>query len=232
VRYEWDLDGDGGFERDTGTDSTITTTYASPSDFSAGVRVTDSVGHTDTATVPMFVRAKPPSGLPGVSIEGGARFANDRHVVVDVVWPPFSKDLVIANDGGFNPAGTFPVRALVPWTLDSTGPERLPKTIYVRFTGVDDSRETYQDDIILDETAPVVMSVRARRVTKRVQRVKVAARDRTSGVTRMQFASNRRHPRKSVRYRRVAKVAGRKQLFVRVRDGAGNWSHWKRARAG
>jgi PKD domain/Bacterial Ig-like domain len=228
VRYEWDLDGDGSFERDTGADSTTSTTYSTPRDFEVAVRVTDGVGLTNTSTERMFVRLRPPDGLPGVSINHGAQFTNDPQVKVDLVWTPFAKDLVISNDGGFRPALGFPVRNRIPWTLRSSGPERLPRTIYVRFTGGDDNgRQTYQDDIILDETAPVVMSARARRAG----RVRVVARDRTSGVKRMQFASNRRHPRHSVRYRRVAKVRG-KHLLVRVRDGAGNWSHWKPVAAG
>lgn len=230
VRYEWDLDGDGDFERDTGANATTSTTYATARDFEAGLRVTDSVGHTDSDTVPLFVRPRPPSGLPGVSIEDGAQFTDDPHVTVDVVWTPFASDLVISNDGGFQPASTRPVDSRISWTLDSSGPERIPKTIYVRFLGGDGGRETYQDDIILDETAPAVLSARFLRGGSRaVRRVRVVVRDRVSGVTRMQVALNRSLPARTIRYRRVVRVVvGHSRPFVRVRDRAGNWSRWKR----
>ena len=42
ARYEWDLDGDGSFETDTGTTPTVSQTYASPGTLQVGLRVTDS----------------------------------------------------------------------------------------------------------------------------------------------------------------------------------------------
>jgi hypothetical protein len=58
VRYDWDLDGDGTYERTT-TTPTVETTFESGGDHAVGVRVVDDDGATDTATatVPVWVRA-------------------------------------------------------------------------------------------------------------------------------------------------------------------------------
>jgi hypothetical protein len=57
----------------------------------------------------------------------------------------------VSNDGGFRTASVIDVSASIPWRLATSGPERLPKTIYVRFDG---SAQTFNDDILLDETQP------------------------------------------------------------------------------
>ena len=94
----------------------------------------------------------------GVSINDGAQYTNDPDVTVFAVWPGFASDALVSNDGGFKTAVNFPVAEKIPWKLDSSGPERLPKTIYVRFTAGTQVSETYQDDIILDQTPPKVLS--------------------------------------------------------------------------
>jgi hypothetical protein len=39
----------------------------------------------------------------------------------------------VANDGGFAAGLPSPVVKELSWNLDSSGPERLPKTVYLRF---------------------------------------------------------------------------------------------------
>jgi hypothetical protein len=126
-----------------------------------------------------------------------------------------------------------------PWTLVSTGPERLPKTIYVRFSGPClDPEQTYQDDIILDETPPRLVRARiskAKAPKKGRRRTTVALRatDNASGLSKAQVRYRYRgHMRiVAVRYRRRFVVAGTpRRVKVRVRDGAGNFSRWKTTR--
>jgi PKD repeat protein len=50
AKYEWDLDGNGSFETDTGTTATTSTSYASPGTVPVALRVTDADGMTDTVT--------------------------------------------------------------------------------------------------------------------------------------------------------------------------------------
>jgi PKD repeat protein len=50
VKYEWDLDGNGSYETDTGSTASTSKAYASPGDLTIGLRVTDDKGATATTT--------------------------------------------------------------------------------------------------------------------------------------------------------------------------------------
>jgi hypothetical protein len=115
----------------------------------------------------------------------------------------------------------------VPWTLASTGPDRLPKTAYARLAEQwgGGAGPTYKDDIVLDETAPTVVSARVE-----ASRLTVKAHDARSGVGKVQIAGDRKHPGKWRRYskgRHYTVDDGR--VWVRVRDRAHNRSRWRKA---
>jgi PKD domain len=99
--YSWDLDGDGVYERDTGPVGTTAASFAARGSKRVSVRVRRSGGPTDTATADLDVRAAPPGGEVGISINGGAVATNDPHVTLHVVWPKYSINALISNDGGF-----------------------------------------------------------------------------------------------------------------------------------
>ena len=242
TKFEWDLDGDGAFERDTGGTATTTETFASPRDNPVSVRVTDSEGLTATAGAQLRVNPPPALGSQfGVTINNGAQFTRTPNVTVAARFPASTTSMLFSNDGGFLSPTVFPPSASVKWKLDSSGPERLPKQIYVRFLAGTIPSETFQDDIILDEVPPRVQqaivapaasaSVAHISAVKRRWRVRVRATDSNSGVARLQITSNKRRPGKLLRYRRrltVRSVARPK--WVRARDRAGNFSRWRRAR--
>lgn len=228
--------------------------------WAAGCAITSAGGLTGTDVAPprsllVGPRTQPPDpGDIGFTIKGGAKYTNDPRVVLDVVAGEFSTEIRVANDGGFAGDQAFPVsddyRFSVPWTLDSSGPERLPKTAYLRFAyppsctppcagGVTYSAN-YTDDIILDETNPELQSValsgsgsRPAKVAARpaTYKLKIKASDKTSGVEEMQITSKKSKPGKWKPYKAKAKFKTSKpKVFVRVRDAAGNESKWKRAR--
>lgn len=173
-------------------------------------------------TTPISLRA---DGLPvGVTINDGARFTNAPDVVLTALAPDAATGLRIANDGGF---GAFFQTARNPFErysfrLDSSGPERLPKTVYVRFDGAGGDAQNFTDDIILDETAPALLSARAAGRTLRLR-----ASDATSGVATLQTARNRKRPARPRAYRSRMRVSGSPR-WVRVADRAGNLSRWRR----
>ena len=239
TRFQWDLDGDGQFDTDTGATPTADTSFQHAGLYTLHVRVTARSGKTATAAVVEDVRPAPPAGPVGVSVNGGALYTNDPHVLIHTVWPEFASTVTLSNDGGFAHAENQAVAADIPWTLDSSGPERLPKTVYVRF---DEGTQTFQDDIILDEVPPVLTSatligpsaVGAKLQTRRAQAsrsgeytLRASASDDDSGVGTMQLAQQSRRGGPMQPYTSAEKIVA-KAAFMRVADRAGNFSPWRR----
>ena len=126
--------------------------------------------------------------------------------------------------------------------LQSAGPERLPKTVYVRFAGPGGiSPITFTDDIILDQTPPVLSgasltgasasratATAAARTLRRFTLL-LRARDNVSGVGKLQLATtSTRHPGKLQKYTsKLTFRATSPPRYVRVRDRAGNFSKWR-----
>ncbi len=61
AKYEWDLDGNGSFETDTGTTPTANRSYASAGTVEAKLRVTDNLGATSVSAKTVTVIVKPPT---------------------------------------------------------------------------------------------------------------------------------------------------------------------------
>lgn len=200
-----------------------------------GIGAVDAAGNLNGETRHFTIDTSPPSqpGPPGISINDGDQFTNDPDVTLTARWPHGVRNMLISNDGGFGGASATPVTFHVPWHLDSSGPERLPKTVYVRYLGGGAGNETYTDDIILDETSPSLLMARfAPAGGKHLYAIKLRARDEVSGVHKVQVAHRKRHPGRVLEYRRTLKVrATARPRFARVRDRAGNWSHWRKIAA-
>jgi len=176
-----------------------------------------------------------------MTINNGAQYTNDPDVSLSIIAPNWASALRIANDGGFRAAKTVPVANKIPWKLAESGPERLPKTVYLRFGG---QAQTFTDDIILDQTKPTVSAAtvagpgaaasstrvaHTSAANDRTYRVRIRAKDNTSGVARVQFAtSNRRHTTPLLRFASVTRYKGTNApKYVRVQDRAGNYSRWR-----
>ena len=211
--YEWDLDGDGSFETATGRGATTSRDYGAPGTRTVAVRVTDAAGNAGVASASLEIRPAATPGPGGVSIEGGARYTRSAKVTLTVRWPALATSVLVANDGGFTPAGSFPLAGEIPWELDTGADGR--KTVYVRFPGAAGDT-TYQDDIILDATAP-----RIRSAVLKGRRLRLRASDATSGLATVHVTRNRARPGKGRRFRGTLRVAGSPR-WVRVTDHAGN----------
>jgi hypothetical protein len=178
-----------------------------------------------------------------MTINGGAQFTNDPDVTLSVIAPSWANRLRVANDGGFRDAHTFAVKHKIRWHLAESGPERLPKTVYLRF-GSD--AQNFTDDIILDQTNPMVKSATVDGATaasasttiaataaaeRPTYRVRVRAKDAISGVAKVQFAHSKRHPSALAKLERINRYKGtRPPKYVRVKDRAGNYSRWRAIR--
>jgi len=180
-----------------------------------------------------------PAGQLGVTVNNGAQYTKSPDVTLFLKFPPTTTQILMSNDGGFLQPTTFVPKQEISWKLDSSGPERLPKTVYARFLLGSIVSETYTDDIILDETppkvqqaslAPVNTSVASAAKAKRYT-VKLKATDSNSGVDKVQVTANKRKPGKLLKYARKLKLkSAARPKFVRARDRAGNLSPWKKIR--
>ncbi|ADB51745.1 putative Ig domain-containing protein [Conexibacter woesei] len=260
VRYEFDLDGDGRYEIDAGRDPRRVISYPSIGDRRVAVRVTDAGGSVAETSASLHVSPAPPAGELGVSVNDGAIATNDPNVTISLVWPRLADTALISNDGGFGAAGStreLGLVARVPWRLASSGPERLPKIVYLRFRGGESGRETYTDDIILDQRSPQVVSAALaaaagspatasarRRGRSRAKKatLRVSVKDDNSGLRRVEVATRRggrpiatkqlapaNHKGRRAASAQLRVPSGRGRLYVRVTDVAGNVSGWKAA---
>jgi hypothetical protein len=247
-RYEWDLNGDGLFETDGA--STISNSWNSAGTKTVGVRVTSRGGGASAATISVEVRKAPPDGEPGVSINDGSPYTNKKAVQLALVWPEFATEARVSNDGGFARSKTE-IRELansVEWTLDDSLTGVFTKNVYVRFSGSSvDASKSYSDDIVLDTNPPTISGASmssgsglpaltlssARKARQTVYVVSMRAKDDKSGVVSAQL--NTRPSAKGAKSTafatRIRVRAKSSVVWLRVRDGAGNFSKWRKLSA-
>lgn len=196
-------------------------------------------------TIPTRVLvASPADRESGVSINDGAEFTNNAEVSLDLGWKGmWAVDQVkVSNDGGFAASRTtiidLTTDATIPWKLVVLGSERLPKTVYVRFHHALDGQweqSGYSDDIVLDTVVPqIVMAslsgASSASVSGAGRLLRVKAKDNKSGLASIQVSAGKPKKRaKIMKFRKAVPAPKSGRVFVRVRDGAGNWSKWRSA---
>lgn len=242
VDYQWDLGG-GEFDHDTGSTPTNTTSFATAGRYTVRVMVTNEVGDSAIASATVDVGPAPPPGQVGISINDGDYATNSPNVTLDVVWPAYSVNALISNDGGFGSNGattTVPVAPQIPWTLPSEGSDRLPRIVYLRFPDSSNPTVTFSDDIVLDTTTPTIQGA-SRVPGTRGHEVRLRAQDTVSGISQVRF-STVRHGGTTVvlrdsTSRGILKLSGPVAVdthaapkWVRVCSAAGTWSRWHRVR--
>lgn len=221
----------------SGSIGRIGTGATTPPPGAGGVTGPDAGGASPAPTTPSAPAGcgAPPAGPVGFSINRGEDYTNSVDVTLDVIWPICTTTVQLANDGGFRSAQSRAVAASIPWRLSTSGPERLPKTVYLRFGS---SSQNFTDDIILDQAPPQVtsatataatQSANARRPRSAAPRVVVTARARDRGASGPGVIEVRAG-RKVVQARYGSRAiirTGLASVNVRVRDRAGNWSRMR-----
>jgi hypothetical protein len=238
AKYEWDLDGNGSFELDTGTTPHTTTSFDRPGDVDVRLRVTSTVGKTAVAAYPLMVWLTSPPGEPGLTINDGGRFTNNPNVTLKLAWGgDHWTHVTVSNHADFRDSVELPLAEEIPWTLSTSGSEQEPKKVYVRFStpvGQGDVHEsqpvTVQRGIVLDQTAPALTGVKVAARTTDGYELVIDAKDATSGVDAMQIASVSASAPSFTKYTRRATYRGTAAPRVRVRDRAGNVSGWTKVR--
>lgn len=235
VRYDFDLDGDGVFEI-ASTSPVTTTTLTTPGPHTVGVRVTDEVGRTDTATA--VATGEPPrrdvsAQSSFVSIDEGARFTRDLDVALSINAPPRAgaTTMVISNDGRPDETQRIPIVTTIShWKLDAGDGLRDRRTVYVtfyNFAGFQVTNARVTDDILYDPRAPTIRSARLQPLSQKQAALRISAKDTGSGLAGFQLRSGTRRLAKGdhVRRRVVVRLSGRRmprRVTLLVRDRAGN----------
>jgi uncharacterized protein YkwD len=107
AKFEWDLDGNGSFETNTGTTATTSRQYTVDGNVTVRLQVTDNSGDTDTATIAITVTT-PGGGLPNLVVPPAEAFTDRSGAGDDAVtkWlknvyhplpMPFDADRVFQN---------------------------------------------------------------------------------------------------------------------------------------
>ena len=137
ARYQWDLDGDGFHERDTGTTASTSASFANHGNVTVGLRLTDDDGGTGTKTLTISVqRADPPPDPTG----GNGSATGGDAPVSPATSPdggpgggdPQAPGGDAPGDGGDVPPGTDPARPFGAWL----GGAAMQRTKHVLARGV------------------------------------------------------------------------------------------------
>lgn len=89
-----------------------------------------------------------------ISINDGALFTNQTAVSLTLTAPSGTSEMLISNDGGFAGASWEPFTVQKPWTITAYDSYVIPRIVYAKFSTAGEISGVYQDDIILDVTAP------------------------------------------------------------------------------
>jgi Bacterial Ig-like domain len=233
VRYEFDLDGDGVYER-ASAGPRLTTVLSTPGTHVIGVRVIDEVGLTATArgqaTGEGTVQSTDTKAAY-VSIDSGTDYTSDLDVALDINPAPHSGavTMVISNDGRPDEGTRIAIARHVPhWRLADGDGLRDRRTVYVSFynqAGFEVNNGRVQDDILYDPYPPSVHRAVVRRSSARSILLTMSASDRGSGLAKLELRAGHKviARRSHVGNRQTLKTKTKlKHLSLRVYDKAGN----------
>lgn len=140
----------------------------------------------------------------GVSINESALWTNVTAVTLTVPAQTGSAEMQVSNDGGFSGIQWEPYSLYKDWQITSFGNSIIPRTVYVRFRNTaGDTSSTFQDDIVLDITAP----------ESEITALELLVPRSTDTPIHIQWSG-------------VDDVSGIREFDVQVRVDAGTWVEW------
>src|SRR5439155_160505 len=139
-RYEWDLDGNGSFETDTGATPSASRTYLAPASVNVGLRVTDDRGNQRTVSHSLSVLTRAPTAtftvVPGTAAKGATvtfdaslSSATPGRTITDFAWD-LDGDGTFETDTGLLPTAsrsyTAPATPPIALQPTDTAADRAP----------------------------------------------------------------------------------------------------------
>jgi len=89
-----------------------------------------------------------------ITLNDAALFTNQTAVTLTLTAPPGTTEMIVSNDGGFSGATWESFVSQKPWTITEYEGYTIPRTVYAKFKTSGQISGLYQDDIILDVSAP------------------------------------------------------------------------------
>ena len=183
-----------------------------------------------------------PNGNQGMTINDGAQYTNDPDVMLSVIGRPAGSDCSGPTTAASAPQD-IPGRKVDPLASRRVRPrapaqDGLPA---LRATRPELHRRHHPRPDQADRqlggrrrrrgaaasSATVAQAAAAETAT---YRVRIRAKDATSGVAKVQFARNKRHPSSLHKFARTSLQGGSAPKYLRVQDRAGNFSRWRSVR--
>ncbi len=91
----------------------------------------------------------------GLTINDGALFTNKVTVTLSLPAKSYTVQMMVSNDGGFAGASWEPYATHKEWQITQYGEYIIPRVVYAKYKDLGGNLSSvYQDDIILDVTAP------------------------------------------------------------------------------
>ncbi len=157
VKYEWDLNGDGTYETNTGSSPTTSTTFANPGTYTVGLRVTDSDGAVGTTTQQISVgnfpptakvKATPSPALTGQTVTLDASESTDQGTITDYKWD-LDNSGKFATDTGSTPTVTTSFQSVGAHTVgvQMTDSQGLTSTTTIKVLVLEQGVTSYEEAV-------------------------------------------------------------------------------------
>ncbi len=157
VKYEWDLNGDGAYETNTGSTSSASTTFANPGTYTVGLRVTDSDGAVGTTTQQISVGAFPPTAkvkatpspaLTGQTVTLDAGESTDQGTITDYKWD-LNGGGEYSTDTGATPTATTSFQTVGSHTVgvQMTDSQGLTSTATIKVLVLEQGVSSYEQAV-------------------------------------------------------------------------------------
>jgi len=158
TKYEWDLNGDGTYDTNTGATSKTTTSFATAGTHTVGLRVTDSDGATGVTTKQISVgsfapvvnvTASPNPVLTGTQVSFDAGGSTDQGAITDYKWD-LDNSGAFATDTGSTPkvTTTFQTAGVHTVGVRVTDSQGLASTKTIDVSVLEQGASDYEDAVL------------------------------------------------------------------------------------
>ena len=151
--YEWDLDGDGDFELNTGANPATSRSYAEPGTVAIRLRVTDSEGDIGEASIGLRINAGPSAGF---IFEPSTPRVNERVTFSSTSTDPDGQIALSGYQWDFDGDGVFD--EAVGETVTVSFPKAGVKTVGLQVTDSDGAVSTKTRKVSVDRSRPKLLS--------------------------------------------------------------------------